>query len=254
MNGILDQAALDAFAEHAEIKFEKLATNNALDKYGIYKDCYDKDSIQKFVHKGIIRARSHGLASEGEISDYITLMQVFGYDFDTDPHHQWTHEFINSDESTYMFGKTIHAIELGARYQKRISLDPSELLQRLEKIRNDYKACNLSNDHIVTPEHLENTIKSFWPENDLVILEHIPKKLHEAALPIMTQHHITSFCGQISWVILSAYYGYGFHHDPVYPDIMNALNNEQTESEKINNILSAFIEKTQCHMKAGQST
>lgn len=55
-----------------------------------------RDGVREAVRYGYDRATSYGLDLERDVHRYLTVMFVFGRDFDRDPAHPWAAEALSS--------------------------------------------------------------------------------------------------------------------------------------------------------------
>lgn len=235
---VFNRSAEQRFIEKAKVRvMQYMGESNSA--------CFSDEQIHDFTLLGIKNARGHNLISEGEIYDYLWLMVKFGAWFDQDEHFDWLYQFIDGDPDNLMQGRTIHGVSAGKNYLQVIYQENSVWLDVFERLKKNYLKENMSRSDALKKAELESAMKSYNPDNTLILNGDLLERVYSRMDPGELQ--IISSSSQIIWFILTIDLGYRFYDNPLFPEIRGILKSQVAEKEKIIQILDL---KIQCIQEA----
>lgn len=189
--------------------------------------------IRQVIQLGINRAKKYGFTNRGPVRFYIDLMTMLGSYFDTDPQYSWAAETLNNPD---YFDQMIRAEALYDKtdsYLKAVLEPNKEHSQCALWVLSDLDAdLPLYNDADLEQQMLA-FMKSLFPEKYNYVGEISLHTLYNYALQEAEAYSLGTKGGKALFVGLMYMLGHGFARDPLYPLLLDALNNSTLMDHEI---------------------
>lgn len=172
---------------------------------------------RQMIALGIAKSKDYGFETRGDITDYITLMILFGSYFDEDPQLPWVAEIL---EDKAGFGPSAIIADLyaeAADYMERVFGDKGEFYKKaMEKARSQSFESLFENDISDSLQSIKSLFNDVYPEKYQTLTESNLERLVDIGRALSDRYGMGSGEGFRVYAFLMFMLGSHFDRDPLH--------------------------------------
>lgn len=233
---VIRKEQIAVFEEAAQKMFESELVDHLKVFIPKHSESAGDEQLKETVCLGVERAKEYGFTSRGTVRFYVEMMCLFGCDFDSDPQYAVAKSVLDDKEITDQTQRADTLFDKMAEYDEKVSGPKQEFyvkaLERLNSVRIEH--------YDLSPGSFDNEVvgalRKIYPQKCEFLGKEVIRELISISKKQAGEMSITSDRGLGLVVALIFVVGRGFAHDPMYPWISKALNDEKRDpNERIEN-------------------